>query len=239
MDSRLEDASLAPELGPRKFKFTSRQGRDRRTRLLGATRELLRERSPESISFADVCQKAEIPRPSAYHFFSNIQALFQGLRLLHAETLIQRTTELEHRSFPAWPDYLEALVDTAREVTLSDPAYPALIYGYGLDFAETREIGRDLDGRLARLALAGMQDRFQLPDMAGLEGICSIALSIIDSIFRHSYRRKGQITDAMALEAKRAAVAYLKLYIPELCPPRIDKGAGLDTQEGAPVAPPE
>ncbi|MCB1137205.1 MAG: TetR family transcriptional regulator [Leptospiraceae bacterium] len=220
MDRRLEDASLTPELAPRKFKFTSRQGRDRRTRLLAAARELLREKSPDSISLADVCQKAEIPRPSAYHFFPNIQALFQGLRLLHAESLIQRALELEKRSFPAWPDYLEALVESAREVTLSDQAYPALIYGYGLDFAETRQIGKDLDSRLARLALAGMQARFQLPDIAGLEGICGIALSIIDSIFRHSYRRQGQISDEMVLEAKRAAVAYLKLYIPELCPAR-------------------
>ena len=43
MDEKLTDASLAPELGSRKFKFTSQQGRSRRTHLMTATRELLRE----------------------------------------------------------------------------------------------------------------------------------------------------------------------------------------------------
>ena len=220
MDSRLNDASLAPELGPRKFKFTSRQGRDRRARLLGAARELLRETSPENISFADVCQKAEIPRPSAYHFFPNIQAIFHGLRLLHAETLMDRALELQDRQFDHWRNYLDALVDTARQVTLSDDAYPALIYGYGLDFVETREIGRDLDSRLAGLALQGMKQKFTLPDLPNLHEIFGIALAIIDSIFRQSFRRQGSISDEMAQEAKRAAAAYIQLYIPEFSPPR-------------------
>ncbi|MEQ8351474.1 MAG: TetR family transcriptional regulator [Leptospiraceae bacterium] len=220
MDSRLTDASLAPELGPRKFKFTSRQGRDRRARLLGAARELLREASPENISFADVCQKAEIPRPSAYHFFPNIQAIFHGLRLLHAETLVERALVLQSRDFDNWRDYLDALVDTALQVTQSDAAYPALIYGYGLDFLETREIGRDLDSRLAGLALQGMKNKFTLPDIANLEEIFGIALAIIDSIFRQSFRRKGKISPEMVMEAKRAATSYLKLYIPEFIPAR-------------------
>ncbi|HBS04085.1 MAG TPA: TetR/AcrR family transcriptional regulator [Leptospiraceae bacterium] len=220
MDSRLNDASLAPELGPRKFKFTSRQGRDRRARLLGAARELLRENSPESISFADVCQKADIPRPSAYHFFPNIQAIFHGLRLLHAETLVEQALKLQNQEFSSWRNYLDALVDTALQVTLSDEAYPALIYGYGLDFVETREIGRDLDSRLAGLALQGMKQKFTLPDLANLQEIFGIALAIIDSIFRQSFRRLGQISPDMVQEAKRAATAYIKLYIPEFTPPR-------------------
>ena len=214
------DASLAPELAPRKFKFTSKPGRDRRTRILAAARELLQQKSPDEVSFADVCQKADIPRPSAYHFFPNIQAIFQGLRLLHAETLIQTAISIEEETFRTWEEYLRRLIDVGVEVTVSDAAFPQLIYGYGPDFAETREIRKNLDNRLARLALLGMEQRFVLPEWDKREEVFAVTFAIVDSILRLSFRTRGELAADLIEESKRAATAYLQSYIPAFCPAR-------------------
>lgn len=95
---KLVDASLSPDLASRPFKFTSKQGRNRRTQLLTIALEFLREKSPEEISFADICKEANIPRPSAYHFFPNVEAIFHGIRLLHSESLIEKSLLVKKRN---------------------------------------------------------------------------------------------------------------------------------------------
>lgn len=220
VDSKLISASLSPKLAPREYKFTSKQGRDRRAKLLAAGLELLREKRPEQVSFADVCQKAEIPRPSAYHFFPNIQAIFLGIRLLHAENTIAEATKAGEKSYSTWMDYLSQLIDVGVEVTFDEPAFAQLIYDYPADYPEARGVGKGLDARLSRLALQGMDTRFILPDWPEREEVFGIALAIVDSIFRLSFRQKGKITDWMKTEAKKAAIAYLKSYLPEFAPSR-------------------
>ena len=72
----LVDSELARRLVPNKFKFTSQQGRLRRQKLLAAAKELSATRPISEISLADVCENADIPRASAYHFFPNVEAIF-------------------------------------------------------------------------------------------------------------------------------------------------------------------
>lgn len=220
MDKRLVEASLAPELTPRKFKFTSEQGRTRRTQLLAAARELLAERQAEEVSFADVCERAGIPRPSAYHFFPNIQAIFLGLRVLHAEILVEAVLGLEGQEFESWRDYLGAMIEVGVQATFSDPAFPRLVYGTSLTLKEFRQLGQDLDRRLADITLEGITRRFQIPEWDTREQCFAVAFTIIDSLMRQSYRREERASEWIVAEARRAAVAYLRLYLPEVCPPR-------------------
>ena len=218
MDDLLADLALATELVPGKFKFTSQQGRARRMQLLVAARELLCERNPEEVSFADVCERAGIPRASAYHFFPNIQSVFVGLRLLHAQSLLSLLETASRQPAENWRDYFAKLVDAGVAVMRAEPAATKLIYGSLGGMLETQQLGRALDARLAQVTLDGMAAHFQLPDWPQREPIIAVAFTILDSIFRLSYRRHGEITAWMAEEAKRAAVAYLRNYLPEYLP---------------------
>lgn len=220
MDERLADASLEPGIGPRRFKFTRREGRNRRTRLLEAARELLRERAPEDVSFADVCERAGIPRPSAYHFFANVQAIFLGLRLVHGEAVIRAALTLGEESFDSWRAYVSRLVDAGVATTQGEPAFARLVYGYTVSDPELRKVGQDLDARLARLSLSGLEDRFVLPTWEGREAVFAIAFSIVDVILRLAYRQRASLDPFYVEEAKRACISYLRNYLPEVCPPR-------------------
>lgn len=220
MNERFDESALATDLVPGKFKFTSQQGRTRRLQLLAAARELLEQRQPEDVSFADVCERAGIPRASAYHFFPNIQSVFLGLRLVHAHAMLDAVQNLPPVPGESWRDYFFRLVDKGFEVMRSEPAATKLIYGGLGGMLEAQQLGRELDARLARITLEGMASRFQLPEWPEREAIVAIAFTILDSIFRLSYRRHGAITAWMVEEAKRAAIAYLRNYLPEYLPAR-------------------
>jgi AcrR family transcriptional regulator len=220
MNDLLADSAFATELLPGKFKFTSQQGRTRRMQLLTAARELLCERNPEDVSFADVCECAGIPRASAYHFFPNIQSVFVGLRLLHAHSMLNALENTGSLPGESWRGFFCRIVDIGVSVMRDEPAATKLIYGGLGGMLEAQQLGRELDARLARLTLDGMARHFELPDWPEREPIVAIAFTIVDSVFRLSYRRSGEITPWMVEEAKRAAIAYLRNYLPEYLPAR-------------------
>jgi AcrR family transcriptional regulator len=219
MDELIRHASLVPELSPRNVKYTSEQGRSRRILLLVATRELLRDVPPEAVTFAMVCARADIPRASAYHFFPNIQALFFGLRLVHAETLLGAIVAVDVDGFDSWPAYVLSLIEVGAEVTQKDPGLMRLIYGAPGNVKEAQSLGKVLDAKIATNVAANLRRRFRAPTWDGSEGVFAIAFAIIDAVFRLSFRQHGEITDAMVREAGRAATAYLSGYIPAHLPP--------------------
>lgn len=217
---KLVDASLSPDLASRPFKFTSKQGRNRRAQLLSIAFELLREKNPEEISFADICKKAKIPRPSAYHFFPNVEAIFHGIRLLHSEGVVEKLIALKNQNFRTWKEYIEKSIDVAVEVTNSELAFPRLIYGYRMSHPEMRLVGQELDAKLANITKEGLVQKFELNHLDTLDRVFGVAISIADSLLKLSYRTYGDFTPWMVGEAKKATISYLLNYFPEVCEPR-------------------
>lgn len=201
-----------------KFKFTSQKGRERRLELLNAARALLETKAPEEVSFADVCARAGIPRPSAYHFFADIEAVFIGLRLVHADALVEAIASVEHVKDDTWSRYFGRLIDAGVEVMRSEEAVTRLIYEGPVGWLETKELGKAVDARLARLALEGLERSFELPSWPEREAVMAVAFTLVDAVLRRSYRSQGTIAPWMVEEAKRAAVSYLRNYLPEVLP---------------------
>ncbi|XDD55641.1 TetR/AcrR family transcriptional regulator [Leptospira sp. WS4.C2] len=191
------------------------RGKDhsRRTLLVQSLRELLREEDPASITFAKVCERAKIPRASAYHFFPDMGALYLGLRLVHSELVSRRLSKVETTEFQTWQDYVYFLAREAASVVREDLALMRVVYGVRNE--ETKDVGKALDSTIAKLALSQVEDRFLLPDLPDMARKVGIAVSLIDSVFRYSFREQGEITEEMVSEAGRAAVAYLRSYLPE------------------------
>jgi len=208
------------ELVAGKFKFTSRKGRERRVKLLEAAKALLETRRPQDVSFADVCARARIPRPSAYHFFPDIESVFLGLRLLHAEALVAALGAVERVRGDSWIRYFGRLVDAGIKVMRSDRATTRLIYGGLGGWVEVKALSKAVDARLSQLALEGLERRFELPSWPEKEAAMEVAFTIVDSILRLSFRTHEALTEWLVDEAKRAAVSYLKNYLPEVLPVR-------------------
>lgn len=211
---------LATELVPGKVRFTSQAGRARRQQLLQAARHLLAERTPDQVTFADVCAHAGIPRPSAYHFFPSIEAIFVALRMLQAGAIAEAMASPIEQPQPSWSESFRGLIERGAAVLANDPAGAKLIYGILDGFSEARQLGPDIDARLAAAAFDVMEREFQIPQWEGRDRCFAIAFAIVDAILKLSYRREGAITRPMIEEAKRAAISYLRTYLPEVLPRR-------------------
>jgi len=203
-----------------KFKFTSQRGRERRVKMLDAAKALLETRAPKDVTFADVCARARIPRPSAYHFFPDIQAVFLGLKLVHAQALVEALESVPAVRGDTWGRYFGRLVDAGVEVLRGDPATTRLNYEGLAGWTDARELSKAVDTRLARMALEGLEHRFELPHWPKREEVMAVAFTLVDSVLRHSFRAHQELTEWMVEEAKRAAVSYLRNYLPEVLPLR-------------------
>ncbi|MDF3820464.1 TetR/AcrR family transcriptional regulator [Leptospira sp. 96542] len=202
----------------RKIRSETPSGRERRAALVQALRELLRKNTPESLTFAQICEHADIPRASAYHFYPNMGALYLGLRQVHSEILVTRLSQVSISHFQNWQDYVHFLAEEAAKVVREDIALMRVVYGVRNE--ETMHVGKDLDSQIAKMALQQVEARFALPPWTDAQRKVGIAVALIDSVFRYAYREEGEISEGIVKEAGRAAVAYLRCYLPEFAEPK-------------------
>ncbi len=219
----LVDSELAKQLVPNKFKFTSKQGRARRQKLLMGAKKLSEIKAVNEISLADVCEEAGIPRASAYHFFPNIEAIFLALRFLNAIEILEELNKVNAEDYNRWQGYVTGLMENTVQYFAADKSKAKLIYDTNTPDFQGEEFGQHIDGQVVRLMYDKLTQKYELPKYADIQEVFLVAFSISNSVFTLSYRRNGYITDNMLQEATIATIAYLRCYLPEKLPLKQDK----------------
>jgi AcrR family transcriptional regulator len=191
------------------------RGRVRYENLLDAVDTLMADRDAGAVTIQDTALQADVPLASVYHYFPSNTALLVGLArryLRDVEALLD--TPLDHRALRQWSDICRWHVETARRFFIERPVAMKLLLGTDCG-SQVRDTDREANNRLGHAGLATFQRHFVLPESPDLAERCSLAVTISDSILSVSYSRHRTVTEAMAEEAFRARVAYLRLYFPE------------------------
>ena len=217
----LVDSELARRLVPNKFKFTSQQGRLRRQKLLAAAKELSATRPISEISLADVCEKADIPRASAYHFFPNVEAIFLALRFLNAMEIFKKLETVDAKQFSRWQAYITAMVDTGVEVIQADPTVARLIYETNTPDFEGNAFGSEIEKSISQMVYNKLAEHYKMPALDTIYQQLLVAYGIINGVFILAYRSEQEITDSYRQEAITAVIAYLRCYLPENLPKNV------------------
>ena len=217
----LVDSELARRLVPNKFKFTSQQGRLRRQKLLAAAKELSATRPISEISLADVCEKADIPRASAYHFFPNVEAIFLALRTLNAMEIFKKLETVDAKQFSRWQAYITAMVDTGVEVIQADPTVARLIYETNTPDFEGNAFGSEIEKSISQMVYNKLAEHYKMPALDTIYQQLLVAYGIINGVFILAYRSEQEITDSYRQEAITAVIAYLRCYLPENLPKNV------------------
>lgn len=217
----LVDSELARRLVPNKFKFTSQQGRLRRQKLLAAAKELSATRPISEISLADVCEKADIPRASAYHFFPNVEAIFLALRFLNAMEIFKKLETVDAKQFSRWQAYITAMVDTGVEVIQADPTVARLIYETNTPDFEGNAFGSEIEKSISQMVYNKLAEHYKMPALDTIYQQLLVAYGIINGVFILAYRFEQEITDSYRQEAITAVIAYLRCYLPENLPKNV------------------
>lgn len=204
------------------LKAMRKRGVERFHRLLDATAELLSQRPEDDISLAQIAERAAVPLASVYHFFPNRNAAFVALaKRYHAE--IAASTRSPILPVPAtWQDYIARRQRTGADYLNANPAALRLFMGAGVS-VEVRNTDLHGNADLARARTAYLLETFEMPNIADLEDKVAVSIALVDGIWALSYSQHGQITDAYLEQSVRAAVAYLRCYLPEILSLRAPK----------------
>lgn len=202
---------MAAEVEPQR----QARGRQRAGRILDAADRLIRRDGHIGLSLQQVAEAAGIPPASLYHYFSTSQALLIALaqRYLTAfETLAAR--DLDHAGLTGWGDLCAQHAQTALRFYHEHPVAMRLFLGPESGW-EIRNADLAANARIGGIHYRKLIRHFVVAESAALEEAMAIAVTISDSIWALSFARSGEVTPAMAREALRARLAYLRLHVGE------------------------
>jgi len=199
---------------------TQARGRERRQLLIQSAKDLLDESLMTEVSLADVARHAGIPTGSAYHFFPNVQAVYQALSERFSEEL-DDTLRAPYvvAEEDDWLVILDEAIDRAIAKYESSAAYRQLIIG-GRAPAEIKLSDRQNDEVIGKILIDAISKDFVLPEIPRAAEIFFYTVEIIDLFFTLSVQKNEKITAAMRAEARRASHAYLLSYFPSQLPRR-------------------
>lgn len=182
--------------------------------LLGTTEALLDVLSVDEISLADVASKAGVPLPSVYNFFPNKTALLEALAMRFHDELMTHMERCDAEQFTSWQELVAYVFNVGADYHTSHACVMKLFLGPGVS-AEIKNADLTGNSNIAATYRRMLQRRFVFPFHEELENRLSVAVVICDSVWALSFCKQGSITPELRVEGIRAAIAYLRLYLPE------------------------
>ncbi|MFK4810974.1 TetR/AcrR family transcriptional regulator [Devosia sp. ZW T5_3] len=187
--------------------------------LLDATEHLLAYSHNDDISLATIAEQAGVPLPSVYHFFPNRNAALVALAGRYHRDLANLARQPLDPEPSEWQDLIRMRQRNGARYLNRHPAALRLFMGAGVS-VEVRHL--DLRGNAA-LAVSRAEDlrqRFDCSGLLNLEFWLAVSIGIMDGIWAISYAEHGTIEDVYVAESSRAAIAYLRCFLPEQLAPR-------------------
>ncbi|MFC6632979.1 TetR/AcrR family transcriptional regulator [Microbulbifer taiwanensis] len=193
-----------------------KNGREKYEKLLDSLEALIIEQDSSEITLANLSQVAGVPAASVYHFFPSVDASLTALAERHYKSFSEALLHLP--DIPpqgGWQDLLFELCDLGRSYYEINVAALKVHFGPQSSWA-LRHLQMENNWRLADTLLKNLSREFELPPSQEWRERLLLAITINDAFWSQSYSRFGRITEEIAAEGKRAAAAYLKMYLGEL-----------------------
>lgn len=188
--------------------------------LLDATERLLADSANDDVSLAQIAEVSGVPLASVYHFFPNRNAAFVALaQRFHAE-LRARAQERQGPPPPSWQEHLAYTQRRATSYLNGRPAALRLFMGAGVS-VQVRNIDMEGNAHISRRRVEEFDLYFDMPRIPELETRMATVLAMSDGIWALSYSIHGRITDAFLQESIRAAICYLRCFLPEMIPAKL------------------
>jgi AcrR family transcriptional regulator len=191
------------------------RGRQRIGLILEAADRVVARQESTTLSLQDVAQAAGLPVASVYHYFATPQALLIALArryLLALEQLAEQP--LAHGDLAHWADIARFHARQAIAFYNAHPVAMRLLFGPESGGA-IRAADQESAIRVARIYCRKLAQHFVVEATPTLEQAFAIAVTLSDAIWSLSFARHGRIDAALAEEAMRARLAYLRLYVGE------------------------
>lgn len=193
---------------------TQERGRQRRAALVEAARLLLNTHDLDTLTLAEIGEAAGIPKSSAYHLFSDVNALWQAVAQEVEQDLIAAMEAAGWGDGSNWQTIVADFTRAGVDFFNRDWAAAQLLIG-PKTLPVIKLASREGDHALARLLHDRIARHFKLAiDKTRAAEIFFHAIEIADLFFGLSVIRHRTITPAYRDEAVAASIAYLTIYLP-------------------------
>ena len=182
--------------------------------LLDATEHLLVTRQDEDISLATIAAQAGVPLPSVYHFFPNRNAVLVALAGRYHRDLAALSAKVLEPAPATWQDMIRRRQQIGAAYLNDHPAALRLFMGAGVS-VEVRTLDLRGNASLAERRAADMRRLFDCRGLARLEHWLAVSIGLMDGIWAISYAESSRITPEYVEESSRAAIAYLRCFLPD------------------------
>jgi AcrR family transcriptional regulator len=204
------------------------RGRRRFGALLDATAALLGEKDFNDIGLYDIAERAKVPPASVYHFLPTKEAAFIALAQRYlAEFREALDRPVEAARIQNWPDLVNLRFDRAVEFINKKPAFGKLFLG-GSVMSEIRRLDVEYVASTSSVSYQWLDQYFVMPYLSNHELKFSVLIAIYDGVWMTSYARHGSITEQFKNEARGAAMAYCRTFLPDVIPRRPPPAPAVD-----------
>jgi AcrR family transcriptional regulator len=186
----------------------------RRQLLLNTARKMLRTTRLGELSLGEVARRAKVGKGSAYFFYDDVNALCASLKQLIDNELQEVLRAPLTQSVSSWQEVIRLLMHRGIAFLESDLA--ACQLSIGVDASPALKLmDRANDAALGRIFDEQISQQFVLPIIPDRPKLFYRALELADVMLSLSMIEHGKITPEYVEEGCRAALAYLRIYIPE------------------------
>ncbi|MEK9565175.1 MAG: TetR/AcrR family transcriptional regulator [Deltaproteobacteria bacterium] len=187
--------------------YKTKRGNQRRDALLNATKEMIALEDISEISFVSIAQKAEVPLPSIYHYFKNLESLILIIVEELGQELLDNLKLIKAKEFQSSEERIHFLLDENIKFLNEHPIAQKVFYAPSLP-DRAKAIDEKLMLEMSELFFWSVRSELKRGEEEFVERFL-VAVQIFDAIAKHEISNKTKISASAATDIRNIVTSYL------------------------------
>lgn len=187
--------------------YKTKRGDQRRDALLNATKEIITLGDISEISFVTIAKKAEIPLPSVYHYFKNLDDLIMMIVDELGKELLEDLKLVKNTYFHSSEERIHFLLDENIKFLNEHPIAQKVFYAPSLPDS-AKAIDKKLMLEMSELFFWSVRSELKRGKEEFFERFL-VAVQIFDAIAKHEISNKNKISVSATEDIRKIVTSYL------------------------------
>jgi AcrR family transcriptional regulator len=187
--------------------YKTKRGNQRRDVLLNTTKEMIALDGVSEISFVSIAKKAEVPLPSIYHYFKNLESLISIIVEELGQELLENLKVVKASNFQSSEERIHFLLDENIKFLNEHPIAKKIFYAPSLPDS-AKAVDEKLMLEMSELFFWSVRSELKRSEEVFFERFL-VATQIFDAIAKHDLSNKTKISASAATDIRKIVTSYL------------------------------
>ena len=187
--------------------YKTKRGNQRRDALLNATKGMIALDGVSEISFVSIAKKAEVPLPSIYHYFKNLESLILRIVEELGQELLENLKVVKASNFQSSEERIHFLLDENIKFLNEHPIAQKVFYAPSLPDS-AKAIDEKLMLEMSEVFFWSVRSELKRSKEVFFERFL-VAVQIFDAIAKHELSNKTKISASAATDIRNIVTSYL------------------------------